>query len=280
MTNTGVGASSIAPRGRAASSRPWRVCVRHQIARHDGGGLCPQPACPCPDPIDHGSARAAQASVFTAADLPRIKPIRVISQAAGAKAPAWPPLATDKARYVGEAIAACIATSRGEAEDLAECGRRRFRGARRGGRRAARHARQPPLWSTSSGATTSIVERVFEGGDIEARGARGRNHGQPPIPHAPAVGCAARRPRRARLSRLPARRGRGLCLDPDAAHLARRIRRVSRHRGALHPGRGSRCRRRLRAQGAALSRKRSFWRHWRCSSITRCAGSRTAASTC
>jgi carbon-monoxide dehydrogenase large subunit len=57
--------------------------------------------------------------VFTAADLPRIKPIRITSHATGTKAPAWPPLATDKVRYVGEAIAACIATSRGEAEDLA-----------------------------------------------------------------------------------------------------------------------------------------------------------------
>ena len=35
-------------------------------------------------------------------------------------------------------------------------------------------------------------------------------------------------PRRARLSRPPARRGRGLCLDPDAAHGARRARRDPR----------------------------------------------------
>jgi aerobic carbon-monoxide dehydrogenase large subunit len=61
----------------------------------------------------------AQGRVFTAADLPRIKPIRITVQATGAKAPAWPPLATDKVRYVGEVIAACIAPSRGEAEDLA-----------------------------------------------------------------------------------------------------------------------------------------------------------------
>ncbi|TMJ55017.1 MAG: xanthine dehydrogenase family protein molybdopterin-binding subunit, partial [Alphaproteobacteria bacterium] len=61
----------------------------------------------------------ARGRVFTAADLPRIKPIRITVHAAGAKAPTWPPLATDKARYVGEAIAACIAPSRGEAEDLA-----------------------------------------------------------------------------------------------------------------------------------------------------------------
>ena len=30
--------------------------------------------------------------VFTAADLPRIKPIRITSHATGTKAPAWPPL--------------------------------------------------------------------------------------------------------------------------------------------------------------------------------------------
>src|SRR6201981_1326797 len=57
--------------------------------------------------------------VFTPADLPRVKPIRVISHSAGAKSPPWPPLATDKVRYVGEAIAAWLAPSRGEAEDLA-----------------------------------------------------------------------------------------------------------------------------------------------------------------
>src|SRR5437660_7735694 len=57
--------------------------------------------------------------VFTAADLPRLQPIRVVTQAAGAKSPPWPPLATDKVRYVGEAIAVCVAPTRGDAEDLA-----------------------------------------------------------------------------------------------------------------------------------------------------------------
>src|ERR1700747_732974 len=57
--------------------------------------------------------------VFTAPDLPRAKPVRVVSHSAGAKSPPWPPLATDKVRYVGDAVAACIAPSRGEAEDLA-----------------------------------------------------------------------------------------------------------------------------------------------------------------
>ena len=61
----------------------------------------------------------ARGRVFTAVDLPRMQPIRVVTQAAGAKSPAWPPLATNKVRYVGEAIAACVAPTRAEAEDLA-----------------------------------------------------------------------------------------------------------------------------------------------------------------
>jgi aerobic carbon-monoxide dehydrogenase large subunit len=61
----------------------------------------------------------AKGRVFTAADLPRLRPIRIVTQAAGARSPDWPPLATDKARYVGEAIAACVAPTRAEAEDLA-----------------------------------------------------------------------------------------------------------------------------------------------------------------
>jgi len=63
-------------------------------------------------------APKAAGRVFTAADLPALTPVRVATQAAGAKSPAWPPLAVDKVRYVGEAIAACLASMRGEAEDL------------------------------------------------------------------------------------------------------------------------------------------------------------------
>jgi carbon-monoxide dehydrogenase large subunit len=61
----------------------------------------------------------ARGRAFTAADLPRMTPIRVVTQAAGAKSPPWPPLASDKVRYVGEAIAACVAPTRAAAEDLA-----------------------------------------------------------------------------------------------------------------------------------------------------------------
>jgi aerobic carbon-monoxide dehydrogenase large subunit len=62
---------------------------------------------------------SARGRVFTATDLPRMKPIRVVTQAAGARSPPWPPLAIDKVRYVGEAVAACVAPTHAEAEDLA-----------------------------------------------------------------------------------------------------------------------------------------------------------------
>jgi carbon-monoxide dehydrogenase large subunit len=61
----------------------------------------------------------AKGRVFTAADLPRLTPIRVVNQAAGVRSPEWPPLATTKVRYVGEAIAACVGAAHAEAEDLA-----------------------------------------------------------------------------------------------------------------------------------------------------------------
>jgi carbon-monoxide dehydrogenase large subunit len=76
-------------------------------------------------PYAHAGIRAvavppdARGRVYTASELPRIKPIRVVTQAAGARSPPWPPLATDKVRYVGEVVAACVAPTRAAAEDLA-----------------------------------------------------------------------------------------------------------------------------------------------------------------
>src|ERR1041385_8091216 len=52
----------------------------------------------------------ARGHVFIASDLPRMKPIQVVTQAAGARSPPWPPLATDKVRYVGEGVGASVAT--------------------------------------------------------------------------------------------------------------------------------------------------------------------------
>jgi carbon-monoxide dehydrogenase large subunit len=109
----------------------------------------------------------AKGRIFTAADLPRIRPIRVVTQAAGAKSPPWPPLATDKVRYVGEAIAVCIAPTRGEAEDLANSIDVDFEVLE-----AAVDA--PLVWRGSrhlvheSWGDNLYLERTIEGGDIEA----------------------------------------------------------------------------------------------------------------
>jgi carbon-monoxide dehydrogenase large subunit len=110
---------------------------------------------------------AAKGRVFTAADLPRLTPIRVVTQAAGAKSPPWPPLATDKVRYVGEAIAVCIAATRGEAEDLANSIDIDYEVLE-----AAVDA--PQVWRGSrhlvheSWGDNLYLERTIEGGDIEA----------------------------------------------------------------------------------------------------------------
>ena len=109
----------------------------------------------------------AAGRVFAAADLPQVAPIRVVTQTAGAKSPAWPPLATDKVRYVGEAIAACIAPSRGEAEDLANAVIVEF-DVLSAVVDAPRDMRASPALVHEQWGDNLYLERVVEGGDIEA----------------------------------------------------------------------------------------------------------------
>src|SRR5271166_3464115 len=61
----------------------------------------------------------AQGRVFTARDLPRLRELRAIPQVSGFKVSGYPPLAKDKVRFAGEAIAACLGRTRADAEDLA-----------------------------------------------------------------------------------------------------------------------------------------------------------------
>ena len=58
-------------------------------------------------------------SVFTAADLVGVKPIRAVSGLPGFKISEQPVLAVDKVRQVGELVAMCVAPTRAEAEDIA-----------------------------------------------------------------------------------------------------------------------------------------------------------------
>ncbi len=75
-------------------------------------------------PLAHAGLRAvskpAGARVFTAEDLVGVNGIRADSALAGFRSSVQPVLATGKLRHVGEPIAACLAATRAEAEDLAE----------------------------------------------------------------------------------------------------------------------------------------------------------------
>jgi carbon-monoxide dehydrogenase large subunit len=76
-------------------------------------------------PLAHGLIRqidvaeSVRGSVFTAADLRGVKPIRAVSGLRGFKTSDHPPLATEKVRYVGELVAMCVAFNRAQAEDVA-----------------------------------------------------------------------------------------------------------------------------------------------------------------
>lgn len=59
--------------------------------------------------------------VYTAADLAEVRPIVARSGLPGFKVSEQPVLATDRVRYAGELIAACVAETRAKAEDLASC---------------------------------------------------------------------------------------------------------------------------------------------------------------
>ncbi|SMF48844.1 xanthine dehydrogenase, molybdenum binding subunit apoprotein [Tistlia consotensis] len=68
-------------------------------------------------------APGAEARCFFLEDLEGLQPIVARSSLKGYKVSEWPALARDKLRYVGECVAACVAPTRAEAEDLAEaCG--------------------------------------------------------------------------------------------------------------------------------------------------------------
>jgi aerobic carbon-monoxide dehydrogenase large subunit len=67
-----------------------------------------------------GKPAARESSVFIAADLDGVKGIRADSGLPGFRSSVQPILASDKVRHVGEPLAACVAESRAEAEDLAE----------------------------------------------------------------------------------------------------------------------------------------------------------------
>src|SRR3954462_12567765 len=63
---------------------------------------------------------AVKDRVFFASDIAFTKPILAVSAAKGFKPSNYPALTSDKARFVGDLLAICIAPTRAEAEDIAQ----------------------------------------------------------------------------------------------------------------------------------------------------------------
>src|SRR5262249_32989018 len=105
--------------------------------------------------------------ISTARDLPRLAEMRAVPQVAGFKVSGYPPLATQKVRYVGEAIAACIAPTRAQAEDLASTVKVDFEVLPAVTDAAAAGTRAPSL-VPENWANNLFIERVVQDGDIHA----------------------------------------------------------------------------------------------------------------
>ncbi len=77
-------------------------------------------------PIAHGRIRSIEVpeayrrQVFFAADIDFTKPILAVSAAKGFNPSDYPALTSDKARFVGDLLAICVAPTRAEAEDIAQ----------------------------------------------------------------------------------------------------------------------------------------------------------------
>ncbi len=77
-------------------------------------------------PVAHGRIRAIdipaeyRSKVTVAADMEGVKAIRAVTALPGFKVSEQPALADGKVRYVGELVAMCLATTRAEAEDIAQ----------------------------------------------------------------------------------------------------------------------------------------------------------------
>lgn len=77
-------------------------------------------------PIAHGDIRTVRkpaehdAAVFVRSDLVGLRSVQANLKLPGFKVSDYPPLATGKVRFVGEAVAMCVAETRARAEDIAD----------------------------------------------------------------------------------------------------------------------------------------------------------------
>ena len=83
-----------------------------------------QDVCFVRSPMAHAVVRAvrkpAEGQVFVLADLPPVKTLAAGPEIAAFRNTAYPPLADGRVRFAGQPIAACIAPTRAEAEDIAD----------------------------------------------------------------------------------------------------------------------------------------------------------------
>ena len=167
----GVGASLLRKEDDRHLHGRGQFVAGHQIARHDGRGVCAQPACPCPDPIDLGPAGGAR---------PRLYRGRSAAHQADPRRHA-----RDRRQI------AALAAARHRQGALCRRGDRRLHCAvaRRGGRPRQLPSRSisrcstrwstrratcaaAATWSTSSGATTSISSACSRAATSKPRRAR------------------------------------------------------------------------------------------------------------
>ena len=194
----------------------------------------------------------AEGRIFTARDLPRLAEMRAVPQVNGFKVSGYPPLATHKVRYVGDAIAACIAPTRAEAEDLANSVSVDFEVLPAVIDAAAAITKTPSLVHETWGDNL-FIERVFQEGDIDevARAAEvvvRRTYRMNRHVAVPLEGRAVLAYRDHRLDELV------VYASTQVPHTIRLgIVRSARARGAQHPRHRARCRRRVRLEGAILA---------------------------
>ena len=128
----------------------------------------------------------ARGRVFTAADLPRIKPIRIVTQATGARTAALAAARDRQGALCRRGDRRLRRADPRRGRRPRRRGHRRFRAARRGGRRAGRAARRRRPRARILGRQP-LPGAHRRGRRHRGRRARRRDHRHPRIPHEPAV---------------------------------------------------------------------------------------------
>ncbi len=120
-TSQGEGIGAALPRKEDARLMRGRGCYVSDIAMH---GL--HEVAFVRSPVAHAKIRAIHkpsasvATVFVREDLASVRSVQANLKLPGFKPSDYPPLAHSKVRFVGEAVAMCVASTRAKAEDLAE----------------------------------------------------------------------------------------------------------------------------------------------------------------